>query len=86
MSSCTPPTRAARGRSRSPPGEAPVVSAVHDSAIDVDVTLAGTADAIYRALWGRPSHAIVSGDQSLLDALPAAVNTPAACHRLSVAM
>ncbi len=51
-------------------GEAPVVSAVHDAAIDVDVTLAGTADAIYRKLWARPSHAITSGDQSLLDAIP----------------
>lgn len=51
-------------------GKAPVVSAVHDSAVDSDATIAGTADAIYRALWGRPSHAIVSGDASLLDALP----------------
>jgi uncharacterized protein (TIGR03083 family) len=47
-----------------------VVSAVHDSAVDADVTLAGTADAIYRRLWGRPSHAIVTGDESLLAAVP----------------
>jgi uncharacterized protein (TIGR03083 family) len=51
-------------------GEPLVITAVHDSAIDSDVTLAGTADAIYRKLWGRPSHAIVSGDESLLAALP----------------
>ncbi|GAA3638527.1 uncharacterized protein (TIGR03083 family) [Lentzea atacamensis] len=51
-------------------GEPLVVTAVHDSAIDSDATLAGTADAIYRRLWGRPSHAIVSGDESLLAALP----------------
>ncbi|SFR29418.1 TIGR03083 family protein [Lentzea waywayandensis] len=54
------------------PGEAPVVTGVHDSAVDADATLAGTADAIYRALWGRPSHAIVTGDESLLAALPRA--------------
>lgn len=46
------------------------VSPVHDSAIDEDATVAGTADAIYRALWGRPSHAVVSGDRALLDGLP----------------
>jgi uncharacterized protein (TIGR03083 family) len=51
-------------------GEPLVVTVVRDSAVDVDATIAGTADAIYRALWGRPSHAIVSGDQSLLAALP----------------
>ncbi|GGU29549.1 maleylpyruvate isomerase family mycothiol-dependent enzyme [Lentzea flava] len=51
-------------------GEPPVVTPAHDSAIDSDATLAGTADAIYRKLWGRPSHAIVSGDESLLAALP----------------
>lgn len=51
-------------------GKPVVVTGVHDSAVDSDATIAGTADAIYRALWGRPSHAIVSGDQSLLAALP----------------
>ncbi|MFD4672262.1 maleylpyruvate isomerase family mycothiol-dependent enzyme [Lentzea sp. NPDC058450] len=51
-------------------GEQPVVTGVLDSAVDADVTLAGTADALYRALWGRPSHAIVTGDESLLAALP----------------
>ena len=51
-------------------GEPLLVTAVQDSAVDADATIAGTADAIYRALWGRPSHAIVSGDQSLLAALP----------------
>lgn len=53
-------------------GEPLVVTAVHDSAVHEDATLAGTADAIYRKLWGRPSHAIVSGDEALLAALPRA--------------
>ncbi|MEU3648273.1 maleylpyruvate isomerase family mycothiol-dependent enzyme [Lentzea sp. NPDC034063] len=52
------------------PGEPLVVTGVLDSAVDADVTLAGTADAVYRALWGRPSHAIVTGDESLLAGLP----------------
>lgn len=53
-------------------GEPLVVTTVHDSAVHEDATLAGTADAIYRKLWGRPSHAIVSGDEALLAALPRA--------------
>ncbi len=52
------------------PGEVPVAGPITDSATDGDVTVAGTADALYRAAWGRPSGAIVSGDRSLLDALP----------------
>ncbi|WP_229904644.1 maleylpyruvate isomerase family mycothiol-dependent enzyme [Lentzea cavernae] len=52
------------------PGEPLVVTGVLDSAVNADATLAGTADAVYRALWGRPGHAIVSGDESLLAALP----------------
>lgn len=51
-------------------GEPVVVGPVHDSATDEDATVAGTADAIYRAMWGRPSHAIVSGNRALLDGLP----------------
>ncbi|HEX7302573.1 maleylpyruvate isomerase N-terminal domain-containing protein [Lentzea sp.] len=53
-------------------GEPVVVTDVLDSAVDADTTVAGTADAVYRALWGRPSHAIVTGDASLLAALPKA--------------
>ncbi|MBY8847950.1 maleylpyruvate isomerase family mycothiol-dependent enzyme [Saccharothrix longispora] len=52
------------------PGEPPVVGPVTDSGTDEDFTLAGTADALYRAVWGRPSGAIASGDRSLLDSLP----------------
>ncbi|SDN16942.1 maleylpyruvate isomerase family mycothiol-dependent enzyme [Allokutzneria albata] len=44
---------------------------LQDSAIDADATMAGTADALYRAIWNRPSTAIRTGDRSLFDALPA---------------
>ncbi|HEX6357278.1 maleylpyruvate isomerase N-terminal domain-containing protein [Actinophytocola sp.] len=37
--------------------------------IDTDASLVGTADAVYRAIWGRPSHAVVSGDSALVAAL-----------------
>ncbi|MFD1148965.1 maleylpyruvate isomerase family mycothiol-dependent enzyme [Saccharothrix hoggarensis] len=52
------------------PGEPPRVGPVTDSGTDEDATVAGTADALYRAVWGRPSGAIASGDRSLLDGLP----------------
>jgi hypothetical protein len=29
----------------------------------------GTADAVYRAVWGRPSTAVVSGDHELVNTL-----------------
>lgn len=51
-------------------GEAPEVGAPHDAALgadEVDTTVAGTADAIYRRVWGRPSHAVISGNQMLAD-------------------
>ncbi|MEU4444280.1 maleylpyruvate isomerase family mycothiol-dependent enzyme [Actinosynnema sp. NPDC050801] len=51
-------------------GEAPSVGPITDSGTDEDATVAGTADALYRAAWGRPSGAITSGDTSLLDGLP----------------
>ncbi|MDX8034564.1 maleylpyruvate isomerase family mycothiol-dependent enzyme [Lentzea sp. BCCO 10_0856] len=51
-------------------GEPLVVTAPQDAAFDEDATIAGTADAIYRALYRRPNHAIVTGDQSILAALP----------------
>ncbi|WP_197288777.1 maleylpyruvate isomerase family mycothiol-dependent enzyme [Nocardia sp. NRRL S-836] len=51
------------------PGEPVVVGPPQDAAIHEDATVAGTADAVYRAVWGRPGHAIVSGDQALLDGL-----------------
>jgi uncharacterized protein (TIGR03083 family) len=40
--------------------------------IDADASVVGTADAVYRAVWGRPSTAVVTGDR----ALAAALRTP----------
>jgi uncharacterized protein (TIGR03083 family) len=34
-----------------------------------DVTIEGTADSVYRRLWGRPSSASVTGEEKLLDSL-----------------
>jgi len=52
------------------PGEAPAVGPVTGSGTDGDTTVAGTADSLFRAVWGRPSGAVVTGDTALLDALP----------------
>lgn len=41
------------------------------AAFEADVTVAGTADAVYRRVWGRPSHASVTGDVTLLEPLAA---------------
>ena len=49
------------------PGEAPEVGPA--SEIDTDAAVVGTADAVYRAAWHRPSTAITTGDQALVDAL-----------------
>lgn len=37
--------------------------------IDADASVVGTADAVYRAAWHRPSTAIVTGDRALVEAL-----------------
>lgn len=52
-------------------GAAPVVSDGSSATFDADVTIAGTADAVYRRIWGRPSDASVIGDVSLLEPLAA---------------
>jgi uncharacterized protein (TIGR03083 family) len=39
--------------------------------LDADATVAGTADAVYRAVWKRPSTAVLGGDRALIDALRA---------------
>ncbi|GAA3889793.1 maleylpyruvate isomerase family mycothiol-dependent enzyme [Saccharothrix violaceirubra] len=52
------------------PDRKPSVHAVTGSGTDADATVAGTADAVYRAVWGRPGGAIVSGDRRLFDGLP----------------
>jgi uncharacterized protein (TIGR03083 family) len=52
------------------PGAPPAVEAVDPGAdLAADATLAGTADAVYRAVWHRPSIATVHGDASLIAAL-----------------
>jgi uncharacterized protein (TIGR03083 family) len=45
------------------------VKPVEGAAMDVDATLAGTADSVYRAAWKRPSTAIATGRLELLDAI-----------------
>ncbi|WP_027941171.1 maleylpyruvate isomerase family mycothiol-dependent enzyme [Amycolatopsis taiwanensis] len=50
------------------PGVAPTFSA---GGLEGDLTIAGTADSVYRRLWGRPSHATVTGDTTLLEPLAA---------------
>nr|WP_042182402.1 maleylpyruvate isomerase family mycothiol-dependent enzyme [Kibdelosporangium sp. MJ126-NF4]CEL14967.1 hypothetical protein [Kibdelosporangium sp. MJ126-NF4]CTQ93440.1 hypothetical protein [Kibdelosporangium sp. MJ126-NF4] len=47
------------------------VGPVEGAATDADATLAGTADAVYRAVWKRPSHAILTGRQEMLGAVNA---------------
>ena len=39
--------------------------------IDADASLVGTADAVYRAVWGRPSTAVRSGELELISSLRA---------------
>jgi uncharacterized protein (TIGR03083 family) len=49
------------------PGKVPAVGPASD--VDADASVVGTADAVYRAAWHRPSTAIVNGDRSLVEAL-----------------
>jgi len=44
-------------------GEPPTVGPATE--LETDASVVGTADAVYRAVWGRPSHAVVSGDKSI---------------------
>ncbi|MBE9374852.1 maleylpyruvate isomerase N-terminal domain-containing protein [Saccharopolyspora sp. HNM0983] len=47
------------------PRQAPRVGLPADAALEAEATVAGTADALYRHAWGRPSQAAVTGDTSL---------------------
>lgn len=51
------------------PGEPPEIGPAHEPAIDTDASVVGTADAVYRAAWHRPSTAIRSGNPDLIAAL-----------------
>ncbi|MGX7824118.1 maleylpyruvate isomerase family mycothiol-dependent enzyme [Actinokineospora sp. 24-640] len=42
---------------------------VETTGLDADATVVGTADAVYRAVWGRPSTAVLGGDAALVAAL-----------------
>src|SRR5262249_7231562 len=48
------------------PGQLPQTSP--ESATEPDASVIGLADAVYRAGWGRPSRAAVSGDTALIEA------------------
>ncbi|GAA4001721.1 maleylpyruvate isomerase family mycothiol-dependent enzyme [Allokutzneria multivorans] len=52
------------------PGQTPEVTPTADPALHADAVVAGTADAVYRAIWNRPSTAVVTGERELFDALP----------------
>ncbi|HEY0452275.1 maleylpyruvate isomerase N-terminal domain-containing protein [Actinophytocola sp.] len=49
------------------PGEVPRVTTAEE--VDTDASVVGTADAVYRATWHRPSTAVTTGDQTLVDTL-----------------
>jgi uncharacterized protein (TIGR03083 family) len=49
------------------PGKVPEVGAADE--IEAGASVVGTADAVYRAVWRRPSTAIVTGDRTLVEAL-----------------
>jgi uncharacterized protein (TIGR03083 family) len=49
------------------PGAAPEIGPA--DVIDTDASVVGTADAVYRAAWRRPSTAVVGGDRAVLEAL-----------------
>ena len=51
------------------PGEPVEVGPADHPAIDADASVVGTADAVYRAAWCRPSHAVKGGDLTLIGAL-----------------
>jgi uncharacterized protein (TIGR03083 family) len=52
-------------------GQPPVTTEPSGSGVDFDVSVVGTADAVYRSVWGRPSTAVVTGDRSILAAVAA---------------
>lgn len=52
------------------PGAAPTCHPAQGAATEVDATMAGTADAVYRAIWGRPHTAVRTGNAELFDAIP----------------
>lgn len=53
------------------PGASPELGRPENAALglEVDATVAGTADAVYRKVWGRPSTAVITGDAELAEAI-----------------
>lgn len=49
------------------PGRVPQVG--ESAAIESNASVVGTADAVYRATWHRPSTAVTTGDRTLVDSL-----------------
>jgi hypothetical protein len=47
------------------PGQLPQTAA--EAGTEPDASVIGLADAVYRAAWGRPSGAVVSGDSAMVD-------------------
>jgi uncharacterized protein (TIGR03083 family) len=47
-------------------GQLPQTAA--EAVTEPDASVVGLADAVYRAAWGRPSSAVISGDTALVDA------------------
>lgn len=47
------------------PRQAPRVGPPTGTGLEADATVAGTADALYRYAWGRPSSAALTGDTAL---------------------
>jgi uncharacterized protein (TIGR03083 family) len=47
------------------PGQLPQTAA--EAVIEPDASVIGLADAVYRAAWGRPSGAVVTGDSTLVE-------------------
>ncbi|MGH3991485.1 MAG: hypothetical protein ACRDSN_03365, partial [Pseudonocardiaceae bacterium] len=48
------------------PGQLP--QTVPEAVTEPGASVVGLADAVYRAAWGRPSGALISGDSALVDA------------------
>ena len=49
------------------PGAAPEVGPADE--LETDASVVGTADAVFRAVWHRPSTAVVTGNRTLVEAL-----------------
>ncbi len=50
---------------------APLSIGAAEPGIDADASVVGTADAVYRAVWGRPSTAVLGGEHALIATLRA---------------